>query len=195
MLSKQLNFESWAQFFTTVVLMQNNLGVQKVVAFEEVQHTAKEVNLGYYTPAKRAKSVLKEEADLVTVLEDVFLSRNVDAKVQLLSVQLFVLESSTILEMWNKTSKRFRSIHQNLKLINNKRKISELYVLESLKEAEDKIQDISTGIGLCSDIQGKNDVISLWEGVERTFETGHSAVSDGILQELAYLKIIATNSK
>ena len=34
-LNKQLDFESWAQFFITFVLMPNDLGIQKVVAFED----------------------------------------------------------------------------------------------------------------------------------------------------------------
>ena len=56
-LGKQLDFKSWAQFFRTVVFMPNNLGVQKVVAFKDAQHTAKGMKLEYYTPAKKAKSV------------------------------------------------------------------------------------------------------------------------------------------
>ena len=96
MLNKQLDFEAWAYFFTTVASMPINLDVQKVVAFENTPCTAKRVNLSYYTPAKKA--ALKEESDLVPVLEDVRVSTNVDAKVQLLSANSPIPNSSEILE-------------------------------------------------------------------------------------------------
>ena len=54
-----------------------------------------------------------------------------------------------------KASKRFRSTHQNLDLINNKRKLGKLNVTVSLKDVDDKIQAIPTGIGLRSGIQAK----------------------------------------